>query len=144
VEFLTLGGRLKLIRKECGLSQRLFAEKFGKTLAAYKQYEYDVVAPDEPFVQLLCIKENVNERWLRTGEGEMFKPKLKHRDNLMGYVGQLTDDLDSGTGKHSEFKEWILLKTLKATDTELDALKGLIIDFSNGEIEKLDKKKDED
>ena len=39
--------------------------------------------PDDSFVKLICIKFNVNEQWLLTGEGEMFtETKVSLLDKL--------------------------------------------------------------
>lgn len=143
---MSIGERLKEIRGISKTSQVGFANKFGKTRDAYKQYEYGVVEPDEAFIELVCIKEGVNEIWLRTGEGEMFAPKKEYKDNLSGHIGQLVDDLIDGEGKHTEFKEWLIIKTLKMSDEHLEAIKELILDFANASdaIINLDIKKDED
>lgn len=66
--------RLKLVRKS--LTQKTSQEKFGEILGvsrdAIKTYELGKVIPNDTFIQLLCAKFNVNETWLRTGEGEMY------------------------------------------------------------------------
>lgn len=143
---MNIGERLKELRNTSKASQTDFASKYGKTRDAYKQYEYGVVKPDEAFIKLVCINEGVNEHWLETGEGEMFTPKKEYKDNLSGHIGQLVDDLIDGEGRHSEFKEWLLIKTLKMSDDQLDAIKELILDFTSDrdKIKNLDIKKDED
>lgn len=64
--------RIKKIRKYLKLNQTDFGKLCGKTQAAITKYETGRVMPDDAFIKLICMKFNVNEKWLRTGEGEMF------------------------------------------------------------------------
>lgn len=66
--------RLKLIRKECGMTQSDFAEELGVTRTAYAKYENGLVVPSNSVIQLLCSKFSINEEWLRTGNGKMHIP----------------------------------------------------------------------
>lgn len=66
--------RLKLIRKECGMTQSDFAEELGVTRTAYAKYENGLVVPSNSVIQLLCSKFSINEEWLRTGNGNMHIP----------------------------------------------------------------------
>lgn len=67
--------RLVEIRKQIGgqkkISQSKFAELLGTTRNAVASYELGKVVPSDTFIQLLCSKFNINEHWLRTGEGNM-------------------------------------------------------------------------
>lgn len=75
--------RLKLIRKHFKKTQEQFANLCGKSRTAYNKYEAGAVVPDDSFVKLICIKFNVNEQWLLTGEGEMFtETKVSLLDKL--------------------------------------------------------------
>ena len=66
--------RLKIFRKSMQpkMSQEKFAETLGTTRPALAVYEIDRVVPNDAFINLICLKFGVNEKWLRTGEGEMF------------------------------------------------------------------------
>ena len=66
--------RLKEIRKSIGDTQTQFAEKLGTSRNAIASYELGKVIPNDTFIQLLCAKFNINEEWLRTGNGEMYTP----------------------------------------------------------------------
>ena len=70
--------RLKRIRKVLPqkTSQEKFAVLLGTTRNAIASYESGKVIPSDTFIQLLCTKFNINEHWLRTGEGEMYKNDL--------------------------------------------------------------------
>lgn len=73
--------RIKLIRLELGLSQ----EKFGKPIFLKKSglslIENGKNAVTEQVVRAICREYNVNETWLRTGEGKMFLEN--NRDELL-------------------------------------------------------------
>ena len=68
-----MNNRLKDVRKS--LPQKTSQEEFGKILGitrtAYAKYEAGLVVPSDTFIQLLCSKFNIDEHWLRTGEGSM-------------------------------------------------------------------------
>ena len=64
--------RIKAVRTALGLSQQEFAEKIGIKRGAVANYEVGRNEPIDAVVSLICKTYNVNEHWLRTGEGEMF------------------------------------------------------------------------
>ena len=70
--------RLRDVRKSLPqkTSQEAFAKLLGITRTAYNKYELGLVIPSDTFIQLLCTKFNIDEHWLRTGEGEMYKNDL--------------------------------------------------------------------
>ena len=64
--------RIREIRKHVKLSQTAFGAKIGVTLGVIKNFEQGKTTLDSPLLELLCSIYNVNETWLRTGEGKMF------------------------------------------------------------------------
>lgn len=70
----TLGERIRLIRKagQPKLTQEEFAKSLGVTVPMIYTYEHNKVVPNDAFKMLLCRTYNVSNRWLDTGEGEMF------------------------------------------------------------------------
>lgn len=64
--------RIKAVRKSLGLSQRAFGEKLGVSRDVINNIEYGRVQPKDLFLQHMCELYKVNERWLESGEGEMF------------------------------------------------------------------------
>ncbi len=63
--------RIKKIRKEKGLTQVEFGEKIGVKGNTVTNYETGLRNPTDAVVLSICREFNVNEKWLRTGEGEM-------------------------------------------------------------------------
>lgn len=64
--------RLKKLRKTLDLTQQKFADKIGVKQNTIAQYEMGRNTPIDSIISLICREFNVNEKWLRTGEGEMF------------------------------------------------------------------------
>lgn len=71
--------RLKEIRKSNpdGKTQETFANYLGISKENIASYESGRRNPSDSFIKLVCEKCNVNEDWLRTGNGEMFMPETK-------------------------------------------------------------------
>lgn len=84
---MTLGERIKTVRKSITpkMSQEKFAEILGTTRPALAVYEIDRVVPTNAFINLICLKFNVNEEWLRTGVGEMF---TQTKDSLIDEIAR--------------------------------------------------------
>lgn len=64
--------RLKLLRKTLKLNQVDFGSRLSLTGSAISRYESGVNAMADNIVLLICREFNVNEDWLRNGNGEMF------------------------------------------------------------------------
>lgn len=65
--------RVKLLRKTLGLSGEKFGSKLGVQRGAISNIEKGNRNLTEQMILSICREYNVNEEWLRTGEGEMFK-----------------------------------------------------------------------
>lgn len=64
--------RLKEIRKALGLTLDKFGEKVGLRKSSLSQIERGTNNVTNQLVVSVCREFNVNEQWLRTGEGDMF------------------------------------------------------------------------
>lgn len=69
---MSIGERVRLLRKELGLNQAQFAEKIGLKQAAIGLYENNQRGVADRIILLICEKYSVREEWLRNGTGEMF------------------------------------------------------------------------
>ena len=69
--------RVKDVREALHLSQREFGEKLGVSRDVISNIEYGRVQPKDLLLRHMCELYNVNEHWLRTGEGEMFVETLE-------------------------------------------------------------------
>lgn len=64
--------RIRLLRKSLKLTQSNFARKIGIGATAISKLEKGENTPSDQTILSICREFNVNEQWLRTGEGEMF------------------------------------------------------------------------
>ena len=71
---LTLGERIKKVRKREDLTQQEFADRLGMKRNSIAQVESGRNTSDQTIISI-CREFGVNEEWLLTGEGEMFAPK---------------------------------------------------------------------
>ena len=65
--------RIKKLRKEKHLTQQEFADKIGISRNNVATYEVGKSNPGEAVISLICREFHINEAWLRTGEGKMYK-----------------------------------------------------------------------
>lgn len=73
--------RIKKIRNILNLSQKDFAEKLGLKQNAISYMEKKGTTVTEQNIKLICSQFNVNENWLRTGNGEIFiENKIKQNE----------------------------------------------------------------
>jgi transcriptional regulator with XRE-family HTH domain len=70
--FVMIGGRIKKIRKDKGLTQKVFGEFLGLKQNSIASIESGKNEATESFKTFICIKYYVNREWLETGEGEMY------------------------------------------------------------------------
>lgn len=69
---MTVGERIKKVRRALDLTQQVFADRLGMKQNTIATYEMNRTNPSDPAIKSICREFNVNEVWLRTGEGEMF------------------------------------------------------------------------
>lgn len=67
---MTIGDRLKMIRKHMGLSQAKFADELSIHLRSYVSYEQGHRSIPQT-VMLQLLEKGYNIHWLLTGEGDM-------------------------------------------------------------------------
>ncbi|RHC16778.1 helix-turn-helix domain-containing protein [Roseburia intestinalis] len=115
--------RMKELRKAMGKSQ----EEFGKILGITKSGVSDIESGRRNVTEqhiIMLRNENVNEDWLRTGNGEMFIPKTKNEQiNEM-----LVDVLKC---EDSDFKKRLITALSKLDDTGWNALEKFIDSIAN-------------
>ena len=70
-----MNGRIKKLRKALDLTQQEFASKIGSTQNVLANYESGRRNPSSSVINNICKTFDVSEKWLRTGDGEMFLAK---------------------------------------------------------------------
>ncbi|WP_285823931.1 helix-turn-helix domain-containing protein [Schaedlerella arabinosiphila] len=86
--------RIKKLRKTLDLTQQKFADKLCVKRNTVGQWEIGRNELTDAAILSICREFNVNEEWLRTGEGEMFE-KLTEQQEILKYTGLLLKDKDS-------------------------------------------------
>lgn len=65
--------RIRELRKALNLNQTEFGERIGVKQATVAGYENGSRQPIDAVITAICREFSVNEEWLRTGSGPMFK-----------------------------------------------------------------------
>ena len=118
--------RIKELRKALGLSGEKFGESLGVQRMAISLLESGKNNLTDQMIKLICLTYNVNEDWLRTGEGSMFNEtpqdylkELQRRHNLTDFQLEIVktylelseanksaiDDFISSCAKNTKDKE---------------------------------------
>ena len=88
---MTIGERVKELRKQVNLTQQAFADRLNLKRNTVGSYEVNVVEPSDRTISDICREFNVNETWLRTGEGEMFN-QITRSEKLAAFLADITAD----------------------------------------------------
>ena len=80
--------RIKKVRTTLGMSRQAFGEKLGCSGDVINNAERGRASITDMFVNLLCKEFNVNEEWLRTGNGDMFN-EMSAEDEIAAYMGKM-------------------------------------------------------
>lgn len=64
--------RIKELRKHLSLTAEEFARRIGVARSTISGIETGARIPSNQLITSICREYNVNEQWLRTGEGTMF------------------------------------------------------------------------
>lgn len=85
---MTFGKRIKKVRRAVELTQQEFGKRIGIKSNSISLIESGSRNASEQVVLSVCREFDVNEEWLRTGEGEMFLPKSR-TDEISAFVGNI-------------------------------------------------------
>ena len=89
---MILHERIKELRKHLGLTQAEFGDKISMRQTGVAWLESGDRKITNRVITTICAVFGVNENWLRTGEGEMFRKKSR-QEQIADFVGKaLTDD----------------------------------------------------
>lgn len=77
-----IADRIRAIRDHFDMTRKSFGEKIYVSQDVINNLERGRVTPTEYHISGICERFNVNEHWLRTGEGEMFNPTNTSLDAL--------------------------------------------------------------
>lgn len=84
----SISGRISHVVDESGLTKTAFAAKLNITQQYVSNLCLGKKAPSDRTILDICREFNVNEHWLRTGEGEMFIQRTR-TDEIAAFVGDV-------------------------------------------------------
>lgn len=107
--------RIKEVRLKEGLSQQKFADKLGIARGNIAAYEVNKNSPSDAVISLISREFNVNENWLRTGEGEM-KMILTKNQEIADFTDKLFLEVDES------FKKRLIIALSKLNEKEWEVI----------------------
>lgn len=119
-----MGERVKELRKALGLSGEKFGEKIGVTRSAISDIERGRNGLSDSNILAICREFNVNEEWLRTGTGEMFKD-MTLDEEIISFIGEIQWDTSS------TFKKRFISAIAKLSEEEWNVLEKIIVDMAS-------------
>ena len=93
--------RIRQIRKALKLTQAAFADAIALKQNTIATFEMGRTSPSDRTITDICRKFNVNERWLRYGEGEMFRPRSRN-EIINDYLNELN------AGKRTDIEQLLI------------------------------------
>lgn len=124
-----MGERVKELRTVLGLSGEKFGEKIGVKRSAISDIERGRNNLSEQNILAICREFNVNEDWLRTGSGEMFKD-MTLDEEIISFIGEVQWDASN------TFKKRFISAIAKLNDEEWKVLEKIIVDMTSAIEEK--------
>lgn len=118
-----MGERIKQLRQALCMTQQEFADHLHIKRGAVANYEVGRNASDT-VIAMICREFNVNETWLRTGEGEMFL-KRSTEDEIAAFMGDILKD------EEPNFRRRFISALARLDDAGWDALGKFISDFND-------------
>lgn len=83
--------RIKQLRKILKLTQTEFGEQIGVKGNTITGYEKGIRNPTDAIILSICREFNVDEEWLRTGEGEMFVIQ-SNEEEIAAFLGDVLSE----------------------------------------------------
>lgn len=83
--------RIKMLRKCLDMTQDEFSSKIGLSRNFIAQIETGAKSPSDRTIKDICREFNINEIWLRTGKGDMYK---LIEDEVSAAASDITDSDD--------------------------------------------------
>lgn len=90
----TISARIAAVIKASGLTKTAFAERLNVSQSFVSRLAVGASVPSDRTIADICREFNVNEHWLRTGEGEMFST-LSREEEITRFAMEIIRDPDS-------------------------------------------------
>lgn len=115
--------RIREIRKDNNLTQTEFGERIGVKGNTVTGYEKENRIPSDAIILSICREFNVNEDWLRTGQGEKYL-RLSRKETVAAYVGKILG------GKVTPMEETLIEFMAETSPQEWEELARIINRFT--------------
>lgn len=132
---MTQGERVREVRKFRKMNMEQFGERLGVQKSAISKIEKGDRGLTEQMLKAICREFNVNETWLRTGDGDM-PQKLSEEEEIADLVSDVLEN-----GKNNEFYG-IILEIIRTYNELSPGSQEVIKNFSKKLGENLSKKKE--
>ena len=106
--------RIKLVLSKTGLTGEKFGARIGVSQGLVSQMCTGRTAPSDRTIADICREFNVNEVWLRTGEGEPFQKETR-QEQIMRFATQTVKGSD-------EFRKAFVSMLAKMDASDWDSL----------------------
>lgn len=90
--------RIKQIRKDNKMTQVEFGEKIGVKGNTITNYEAGLRNPTDAVILSICREFGINENWLRTGEGDMYKNRTRNQE-IQNFANDIMEEADESFKK---------------------------------------------
>lgn len=87
----TISARIAAVIKASGLTKTAFAERLNVSQSFVSRLAVGASVPSDRTILDICREFNVSERWLRTGEGEMFV-QLSREEEITKFAMEVIRD----------------------------------------------------
>lgn len=121
--------RIRKIRNDNNLTQETFASRLSLTRNYISLVEKGERVPSDRTISDICREFSVNEEWIRTGTGPIYKIV---EDKLSAYVSEITDGDD-------DFIKDLIMVYMELDESSKKALKKL----ADGMAKRRNKKRDQ-
>ncbi len=109
---ISIGSRIKAVRQAKGLTQKEFAESLGIVQGFLSGIERERKAPSDTLLIALCHHYSINEEWLFTGIGNMFRESSAAREEFLTAKIPLFRKIPAGFPEkvnEDEIKDYVFL-----------------------------------
>lgn len=115
--------RIKKIRKDKKLTQVEFGERIGVKGNTITNYETGLRNPTDAVILSICREFDVNENWLRTGLGDVYK-KYTRNQEIQAFANDVMEELDSS------FKKRFIQALSKLNEREWETIEKIVNELS--------------
>lgn len=111
--------RFKEVRFKIGLKQSDFAKELAISLGHASDIANGRKSVSDRLIEILNLKFNVSEKWIRTGEGEMFV-QMSRDEEIAAFMG------DVMAGETDNFKRRFIAMLARLNESQWELLEQMV------------------